>query len=118
MGSWVAEIAPPSDAASSVAAGSTERFTSASAIGPSSRSLATEVMRPAAIANLLGHEGGPGAPFDKALAVPGTHLFLYGKREARPGRKMGHLSAVGRTPEEALARVLEAKKQLQPGHGA
>jgi 5-(carboxyamino)imidazole ribonucleotide synthase len=77
----------------------------------------TEVMRPAAIANLLGPEGGPTAPFDKALAVPGTHLFLYGKRDARPGRKMGHLSAVGNTPEEALARVLEAKKRLQPGHG-
>jgi 5-(carboxyamino)imidazole ribonucleotide synthase len=73
----------------------------------------TEVMRPAAIANLLGPEGGPTAPFDKALAVPGTHLFLYGKRDARPGRKMGHLSAVGSTPEEALARVLEAKKRLQ-----
>ena len=75
----------------------------------------TEVMRPAAIANLLGNEGGPGAPFDRALAVPGTHLFLYGKRDARPGRKMGHLTAFGRTPEEALARVLEAKKRLSQG---
>jgi 5-(carboxyamino)imidazole ribonucleotide synthase len=72
----------------------------------------TEVLRPAAIANLLGPEGGRGAPFDHALAVPGVHLFLYGKRDARPGRKMGHLSATGRTPEEALARVLEAKSRL------
>lgn len=73
----------------------------------------TEVLRPAAIANLLGGEGGPGAPFEAALAVPGVRLFLYGKRDARPGRKMGHLSAIGATPEEALARVQEAKRRLQ-----
>ena len=72
----------------------------------------TEVLRPAAMANLLGSEGGRGAPFDRALGVSGTHLFLYGKRDARPGRKMGHLTAIGQTPEEALARVLEAKKRL------
>jgi len=71
-----------------------------------------EVLRPAAIANLLGNEGGNGAPFADALAVPGTRLFLYGKREARPGRKMGHLAAIGATPEEALARVREAKARL------
>ncbi|GAC1597650.1 MAG: hypothetical protein NVS4B10_07470 [Myxococcales bacterium] len=71
-----------------------------------------EVLRPAAIANLLGESGGPNAPFDQALAVPGTRLFLYGKRDARPGRKMGHLSAIGATPEEALTRVQEAKARL------
>ena len=71
-----------------------------------------EVLRPAAISNLLGKEGGPGAPFADALEVPGTRLFLYGKREARPGRKMGHLAAIGATPEEALARVREAKRRL------
>ena len=71
-----------------------------------------EVLRPAAIANLLGEAGGPNAPFDRALQVSGTRLFLYGKRDARPGRKMGHLSAIGATPEEALARVQEAKARL------
>ncbi len=74
-----------------------------------------EVLRPAAIANLLGDEGGPNAPFASALEVPGTRLFLYGKREARPGRKMGHLSAIGATPQEALARVQEAKARLSRG---
>jgi 5-(carboxyamino)imidazole ribonucleotide synthase len=72
----------------------------------------TEVLRPAALANLLGTEGGPRAPFDRALAVPGTRLFLYGKRDERPGRKMGHLCAIGATPDEALRRVLEAKSRL------
>jgi 5-(carboxyamino)imidazole ribonucleotide synthase len=37
---------------------------------------------------------------------------LYEKREARAGRKMGHLSATGATGDEALARVLEAKARL------
>lgn len=75
----------------------------------------TEVTRPAAIVNLLGDlwNDGKTPRFDDALAVPGVRVHLYGKREARPGRKMGHLSAVGRTPEEAVARVEEARTRLE-----
>ena len=42
----------------------------------------------------------------RALALPGVSLHLYGKKEARPGRKMGHLNCVAETPDlaEALAR--------------
>ncbi|MFY0530087.1 ATP-grasp domain-containing protein [Archangium gephyra] len=73
-----------------------------------------EVVRHAAIVNLLGdlwlHEGGP--KFESVLAMPGVRLHLYGKREARKGRKMGHLSAVGTTPEEALARIKAARQAL------
>jgi 5-(carboxyamino)imidazole ribonucleotide synthase len=73
-----------------------------------------EVVRPAAIVNLLGDlwlsEGGP--RFEQVLAMPGVRLHLYGKRDARKGRKMGHLSAVGTTPEEALARVKAAAQAL------
>jgi 5-(carboxyamino)imidazole ribonucleotide synthase len=73
-----------------------------------------EVVRPAAIVNLLGdlwlREGGP--KFEAVLALPGVRLHLYGKREARKGRKMGHLSAVGATPEEAVARVKTAREVL------
>jgi len=73
-----------------------------------------EVVRPAAIVNLLGDlwlsEGGP--RFEQVLAMPGVRLHLYGKRDARKGRKMGHLSAVGTTPEEALARVKAAARAL------
>ena len=68
----------------------------------------------AAIVNLLGdlwlREGGP--KFEAVLAMPGVRLHLYGKREARKGRKMGHLSAVGTTPEEALARIKAARQAL------
>lgn len=72
-----------------------------------------ELIRPAAIANLLGDEWLKGDPqFDRALAVPGVSLHLYEKHTPRKGRKMGHLSALGDTPEEAVKRVLEAKSRL------
>ncbi|MFL5318986.1 MAG: 5-(carboxyamino)imidazole ribonucleotide synthase [Myxococcaceae bacterium] len=72
-------------------------------------------MRPAAIVNLLGDIwlGRDTVPFDRVLEIPCTRLHLYGKGPARPGRKMGHLTAVGDTPEEALQRVREAKRRLQ-----
>jgi len=76
------------------------------------------IVQPAAIANLLGDlwlddDGRPREPrFDKALAVPGVRLHLYEKHNPRKGRKMGHLSAVGASPEEAVQRVLMAERQL------
>jgi len=73
----------------------------------------TSVLTPAAIVNLLGDIWLTGAPnLPAALEVPGVRLHLYEKRAAKMGRKMGHLSAVGATPEEALERVLEAKQRL------
>ncbi len=72
-----------------------------------------EVLRPAAIANLLGDVWANGEPhFDRALKVPGVRLHLYEKHSPRPGRKMGHLSAIGDTPEAAVERVLAAKAML------
>jgi 5-(carboxyamino)imidazole ribonucleotide synthase len=74
------------------------------------------VVRPAAIANLLGdlwHEGEM-PRFEAALEVPEVRLHLYGKASARPGRKMGHLSALGDSTDEALARVLDARRRLLP----
>jgi 5-(carboxyamino)imidazole ribonucleotide synthase len=68
---------------------------------------------PAAIANLLGDLWLKGEPdFPAALEVPGVRLHLYEKHTPRAGRKMGHLSSVGATAEEALERVLEAKRKL------
>jgi 5-(carboxyamino)imidazole ribonucleotide synthase len=83
----------------------------------------TDTVQPCAIANLLGdHWLTPAAPgekpaarvphFDRALAVPGVRLHLYEKLRPRKGRKMGHLSAVGATPEEAVELVLKAKALL------
>jgi len=71
------------------------------------------LMRPAAMANLLGDLWSGGEPaWNRALEIPGVTLHLYGKRDARPGRKMGHLNAAADTPELALARVLEARAAL------
>jgi 5-(carboxyamino)imidazole ribonucleotide synthase len=73
----------------------------------------TELITPAAIVNLLGDVWLKGEPnFAAALAVPGVRLHLYEKHTPRTGRKMGHLSAVGVSAEEALERALEAKKRL------
>jgi 5-(carboxyamino)imidazole ribonucleotide synthase len=73
-----------------------------------------DVIRPAAIVNLLGEVWLRDQPpaFARALALPGVGLHLYGKRVARPGRKMGHLSATGDSPDEAVRRVLKARERL------
>jgi len=73
----------------------------------------TSLITPAAIVNLLGDVWlGKEPDFAAALAVPGVRLHLYEKHTARVGRKMGHLSATGATADEALERVLEAKRRL------
>jgi 5-(carboxyamino)imidazole ribonucleotide synthase len=73
----------------------------------------TELISPCAIVNLLGYVWLNGEPdFPAALGVPGVRLHLYEKLAPRAGRKMGHLSSVGATAEEALERVLEAKRRL------
>ncbi len=77
-----------------------------------------DVVQPAAIANLLGEvwlneDGSSREPhFDKALAIPGVRLHLYEKHKPRKGRKMGHLSAVGATVDEAVKLVQQAKALL------
>jgi 5-(carboxyamino)imidazole ribonucleotide synthase len=71
------------------------------------------VLRPGAIYNLFGELWDAGPPrWEKALELTGVRLHLYGKRGARPGRKMGHLSATGDTAEDALSRVRAAAAAL------
>ena len=69
------------------------------------------LLRPAAMVNLMGEDAGTGLGVPgvaDALAVPGTALHLYGKASARPGRKMGHLTALGDTADQAAERALRA----------
>ena len=75
---------------------------------------AVEPARPAAIVNLFGDlwANGNTPNFERALGVSGTRLFLYGKSGARPGRKMGHLAAIGASPQEALERAQRAAALL------
>jgi 5-(carboxyamino)imidazole ribonucleotide synthase len=78
----------------------------------------TEMHRPAAMANLLGDLWSNGEPDWTAVsAFPDVKLHLYGKLEPRPGRKMGHLTALNRDPEEAYRVVLRARESLVPGVG-
>jgi 5-(carboxyamino)imidazole ribonucleotide synthase len=72
------------------------------------------VVRPAAIVNLFGDlwHNGERPRFEDALAGRGTRLHLYGKGDPRPGRKMGHLSAVGATSMDALSVVREAARRI------
>lgn len=75
----------------------------------------TELLRPAAMANLLGDLWQGGEPdWRAAAAFPEVKLHLYGKTEARAGRKMGHLTALNATPEEAARRALAARDALTP----
>jgi len=70
---------------------------------------ATELTQPAVMLNLLGEAGETGIPFvegmKEALSIPGVSLHLYGKREVRPFRKMGHVTILGTTIEEALRKA-------------
>ncbi len=73
----------------------------------------TEFLRPSAMANLLGNIWENGEPnFAAALENKNVKLHLYGKQKARHGRKMGHLTALAETAEEAVKIVAEARKNL------
>jgi 5-(carboxyamino)imidazole ribonucleotide synthase len=73
----------------------------------------TDPLRPAAMVNLLGEIWEKGEPdWAAALAEPDVHLHLYGKREPRPRRKMGHLTARGETVEAAAASGQRARRSL------
>jgi len=77
-----------------------------------------ELLRPAAMVNLLGEEIGTGEHRPgtaEALRIPNVSLHLYGKLEARPGRKMGHITVMGDTVDEAFHSASAAKQLLVSG---
>ncbi len=76
----------------------------------------TALRRPAAaMVNLIADVDGPGRPkgIPAALAVDGAHLHLYGKVKASPGRKMGHITALGDSVEEAVACARRCALELR-----
>ncbi|MGA3201488.1 MAG: 5-(carboxyamino)imidazole ribonucleotide synthase [Bryobacteraceae bacterium] len=74
----------------------------------------TELLRPAAMANLLGDIWNPREPnWLAACAHPDVKLHLYGKLAPRPGRKMGHLTALAADPGAALGMVVAARNDLR-----
>jgi 5-(carboxyamino)imidazole ribonucleotide synthase len=73
----------------------------------------TELLRPAAMVNLLGDLWAAREPdWAAACLVPGVKLHLYGKTEPRRGRKMGHLTALAPDPQDALRLVRAAYQAL------
>jgi 5-(carboxyamino)imidazole ribonucleotide synthase len=74
---------------------------------------ATDFLSAAAMANLLGDLWQDGEPnWAAAAACPDVKLHLYGKDQVRPGRKMGHLTALAPSANAAVERVLDARKRL------
>jgi 5-(carboxyamino)imidazole ribonucleotide synthase len=72
------------------------------------------LLSPVAMINLLGDLWSDGEPrWEEALRRPGVRLHLYGKAEARPGRKMGHLNCLAADPGAALATALETRDALR-----
>jgi 5-(carboxyamino)imidazole ribonucleotide synthase len=72
------------------------------------------LLSPVAMINLLGDLWADGEPrWEEALRRPGVRLHLYGKAEARPGRKMGHLNCLATDPDRALATALETRDALR-----
>jgi 5-(carboxyamino)imidazole ribonucleotide synthase len=75
-----------------------------------------ELLRPCAMANLLGDLWSRGEPAWAAVAAFGdVKIHLYGKDRAVPGRKMGHLTVLGATADAALERVRAARSSLGGG---
>lgn len=74
----------------------------------------TDLLRPAAMANLLGDiwQNGKDPNWPAALSHPEVKLHLYGKLAPRPGRKMGHLTALASDPARALDLAVSARNAL------
>jgi 5-(carboxyamino)imidazole ribonucleotide synthase len=72
------------------------------------------LLAPACMINVLGDSWSGGTPrWDRALAMPGVRLHLYGKAEPRPGRKMGHLTCLADSADAALALATAAHGALR-----
>ena len=66
-----------------------------------------------AMVNLLGDRWNHGEPqFDKVVANSSAHVHLYGKKTARPGRKMGHLTITGETVDAAADNAVSLRTAI------
>lgn len=71
----------------------------------------------AAMVNLLGFGDGPGTPvgLEQALSVSGAHIHIYGKARSARGRKMGHVTALGLSVDEAAMAAQRAADCIRFG---
>jgi len=75
----------------------------------------TRLLSPVVMVNLLGDVWAPEPSWHDLLMHPGVQLHLYGKAEARPGRKMGHYNCLAATVDEALELALKTRAALGIG---
>ncbi len=73
------------------------------------------LLSPVVMVNILGDIWRPEPAWDTLFAHPGVQLHLYGKQEARPGRKMGHYNCLAPTLEAALALAETTRTELGIG---
>ncbi|POB00255.1 5-(carboxyamino)imidazole ribonucleotide synthase [Chromobacterium sinusclupearum] len=75
----------------------------------------TDLLSPVVMVNLLGDvwkEGGGEPNWDVLVEAPNAQLHLYGKKTARPGRKMGHFNVMAASADEALEQARALKDTL------
>jgi 5-(carboxyamino)imidazole ribonucleotide synthase len=77
----------------------------------------TELMMPAVMVNLLGAEGYQGKPYfegiNEVLSIPGVSVHIYGKKETKPFRKMGHITIVDKRLDDALKKAEIVKQTIK-----
>lgn len=77
----------------------------------------TDILRPSAMVNLLGAEGFTGPAryegLDELMRIEGASLFMYGKQETRPHRKMGHITIVDEDVARLKAKIEDVKKAIK-----
>jgi 5-(carboxyamino)imidazole ribonucleotide synthase len=78
---------------------------------------ATDSIQAGAMINLLGENGHVGeahySGLQNCLTIPGVHPHLYGKRETKPFRKMGHITIAGKNVEDVKKTALDVKKTVK-----
>ncbi|MFZ8929486.1 MAG: 5-(carboxyamino)imidazole ribonucleotide synthase [Pseudohongiellaceae bacterium] len=77
----------------------------------------TDILRPSAMVNMLGAEGFKGPAryegLDELMRIEGASLFMYGKKETRPHRKMGHITIVDEDMARLKAKIEDVKKAIK-----
>ena len=77
----------------------------------------TEMMKKSVMLNLLGESGYEGPVyyegFEECMAIEGVKIHLYGKKETRPSRKMGHVTILSDSLDHALNKAQEVKRLLK-----
>lgn len=77
----------------------------------------TDLLAPSCMVNILGEDGYTGkvkvVGMQEMLEVENAYLHLYGKKDTKPFRKMGHITVLGESEEEALEQALYAREKLK-----